>query len=392
MRRPFIDILDECIDLVLLHGEPVEACVARYPQFADELREALESALAVRQAFSFQPEPQRKRDARLRLLEALERGRTSRRWLRGWVEGLAMGGRRWAVTATALVLALVVGSTTTVLAASDAIPGDTLYPAKRVGERARLMFAFTDTREAGIRTDLMTRRVGEMETLINRGRTQFLPRLVHEIERHSEKARVLTELSLGGEMAAAQAAVHAASKKAVSRNGEDATRVVAVKADPLLIAHDRFLIAEGRLKQLSERAGSPSTQRMLQDVAESLSFHRVHTSRTLEQVDAIRLAFGEAREEESADAPKDKETLGPWQEISARVVAVQLVVDRGNPRLDLIVELPNGKHQRVYLSPAAAQFHKGNRPGRLNDLRIGSEVVMTAHAVTGVIRGVRVMP
>ena len=74
------------------------------------------------------------------------------------------------------------------------------------------------------------------------------------------------------------------------------------------------------------------------------------------------------------------------------MLGADLVVAGGQVRLDLLVELSGGERQRVYLSPAGAGFLRGDRPGRLNDLRIGSEVVLIMHPDTGQVRVVRIAP
>lgn len=175
MDRSFTDILDECLDRVLLRGEPVGACMADYPEHATELREALEGALTVHQAASFQPDQARKRASRLRFLEAVER-RSRQGWLRRWLSGRLTGARpRWAMAISALVIAIVMGSTGTVVAAESSVPGDPLYPVKRVGERARLMLSFTDHREADIHAQLLDRRVEELQAVTDKGATRFVP-------------------------------------------------------------------------------------------------------------------------------------------------------------------------------------------------------------------------
>ena len=146
--------------------------MADYPEHATELREALEGALTVHQAASFQPDQARKRASRLRFLEAVER-RSRQGWLRRWLSGRL-----------------------TVVAAESSVPGDPLYPVKRVGERARLMLSFTDHREADIHAQLLDRRVEELQAVADKGATRFVPRLVDEIARHSQRARALTELPI----------------------------------------------------------------------------------------------------------------------------------------------------------------------------------------------------
>ena len=77
------------------------------------------------------------------------------------------------------------------MAAEGSVPGDALYPVKRVNERAQLMLTFTDSREAKLRTELLERRIVELEKVTARGREQFVAQLSREIESHSRRARTL---------------------------------------------------------------------------------------------------------------------------------------------------------------------------------------------------------
>ena len=89
MRSPFAEVLDKCLDRVVLRGESIEACVADYPEFAAELREGLATALGIRQAAVFQPDADRKRSARLRMLAAMEQRGARRRWLPRGLRGFS---------------------------------------------------------------------------------------------------------------------------------------------------------------------------------------------------------------------------------------------------------------------------------------------------------------
>jgi hypothetical protein len=76
-----------------------------------------------------------------------------------------MGVLRWAAAAC-LVLVIVVVSTAT--ASARSLPGDTLYPVKRLVEQGQLALA-SDGGEVTLRLDLAGRRLDEFETLLKRG-------------------------------------------------------------------------------------------------------------------------------------------------------------------------------------------------------------------------------
>jgi hypothetical protein len=77
----------------------------------------------------------------------------------------AMGVIRWAAAAC---LVLVVVAVSTATASARSLPGDTLYPVKRLVEQGRLALA-SDGGEVTLRLDLAGRRLDEFETLLKQG-------------------------------------------------------------------------------------------------------------------------------------------------------------------------------------------------------------------------------
>jgi negative regulator of sigma E activity len=185
------DILDDCISRVA-QGESVEACLADYPVYSDELRGDLDAAFAFHAASVFRPRTDAKRAARLRMFDAIERKQHHRVWLgnpirRSWFAT----GTRIAATAAVALVALVTSGTGTVWAAQSSSPGDLLYPVKRTGEQVQLAFAFSSSREADLRDSLLARRVEELGVVTAAGRERFVPDLVEEIIEHSARAQEL---------------------------------------------------------------------------------------------------------------------------------------------------------------------------------------------------------
>jgi len=54
-NKEFDNILNECLERLLVKGESLEQCLQRYPGQAAELKPLLETALAAREASSIQP-------------------------------------------------------------------------------------------------------------------------------------------------------------------------------------------------------------------------------------------------------------------------------------------------------------------------------------------------
>lgn len=106
MPKALDKILDECIDRIN-HGENVEACLADYPEHAEDLEPLLRAMLDTQTAYTFTPSPTAKMAARQRFnatLEELARRREERQPLLPRVFGRS---RVWVTVAAVLAVALV---------------------------------------------------------------------------------------------------------------------------------------------------------------------------------------------------------------------------------------------------------------------------------------------
>ena len=63
-NKEFNNILDECLERLLVKGETVEQCLASYPQYAAELEPLLQMAVAAKEASAIQARPEFKAKAR----------------------------------------------------------------------------------------------------------------------------------------------------------------------------------------------------------------------------------------------------------------------------------------------------------------------------------------
>ncbi|MFQ5873247.1 MAG: DUF5667 domain-containing protein, partial [Dehalococcoidia bacterium] len=221
MARRFDDILDDCITRITLQGETVESCLALYPEDAAELEPELRIVEAAARARDYTPSAAAKDRGRL-LLHA-ERKRleeaeaTSQAPRASWVTRLFQGQLRWAAAAAAVLVFLLGGGTGTVVAAQGSLPGDLLYPVKRISEQARLTFAFSEDSEAKLRLKLAERRAQEISKLVSAGRTSLLEpteknldghlatlaHIVKEIEDTEKAARLRLQLETSASQALA---------------------------------------------------------------------------------------------------------------------------------------------------------------------------------------------
>ena len=73
MSRPkvFENILDECLERLLVRGESPEQCLQDYPEYADELKPLLETALLTTKAADIQPDTDFRERARYEFYSAV---------------------------------------------------------------------------------------------------------------------------------------------------------------------------------------------------------------------------------------------------------------------------------------------------------------------------------
>jgi hypothetical protein len=150
MKQGVDAALDECLAW-LRAGVELEACLARVPEHAGELRPLLELAVELRQVTPPAPSPEARIAGEQRMLAALARrpARTRRagRWeraLHALKRALPAGGLRpaWQAAVLLVVALLVLGSGVTVAASAGSLPGDALYPVKMAGHRVQLILTF----------------------------------------------------------------------------------------------------------------------------------------------------------------------------------------------------------------------------------------------------------
>lgn len=175
-QRPLDDIFEECLELVF-SGEPIEACLERFPEHAGELRGLLETAVATRKAVAVEPRPEFRERAREQMAEIL-RARPSpsprRSFWRDWQP-------RWAVAAAA-ALAVVVAVCGVTLAANTSMPGQPLYAVEQATEQLRLALTPSPLSRANLYAAFADRRVSEIVYLSKRGDYSLLQQTTQRLQ------------------------------------------------------------------------------------------------------------------------------------------------------------------------------------------------------------------
>jgi len=175
-RNKEIDnILNECLERLLVRGETIEQCLASYPEQAGELEPLLRTALVAKEASAIEPRPEFKARARYQLRSALQEAK-SKRGLRllGWQP-------KWAA-AIAIVLVLLLAGSSTVVAASNSMPDEPLYPVKLATEQIRLRLTPSDIGKAQLYASLADRRVLEIARMAQKGKPELVEQAARRLD------------------------------------------------------------------------------------------------------------------------------------------------------------------------------------------------------------------
>lgn len=195
-ERPFEQLLERCLQEVAHTGD-VESVLRHYPRHADHLRPLLEMALATSHTYADVPEPPGGLAAGRRWLldtaaQQRERARATktpntdiRKERKPKMKLLFATRLISAILAVAMGTAAVGGGVT--WAASDSLPGETLYPVKLTSENVRLSLASTPQNQVELALQFAGERVAEMAALVDEG--QPIPEhVVARMERHIVQA------------------------------------------------------------------------------------------------------------------------------------------------------------------------------------------------------------
>jgi len=167
--RSLEDALNACVR-ELSTGASLEDCLTQYPGYREELEPLLSLALGL-QSLRQQPAPATLQAGRRRVLREaarLGRGRSEsepRFRLPSWLSLQPLMQRGVAATVLAsLLLVIVLGGGAAAVAASS-LPGDALYPVKRISEEVRLLLAFDQQLRAQVIQQLEERRREEAKAI-----------------------------------------------------------------------------------------------------------------------------------------------------------------------------------------------------------------------------------
>ena len=175
--KEFNNILDECLERLLVRGETIEQCLQSYPEQADELESLLQTALATKKALAIQPRPEFRARARYQFGSALRGVKPKRRFFSlGWQP-------RWAMAVSVVLIMLLAGGGT-VAAAGGSMPDSLLYPVKLATEQVWLTLTPSNMGRAELHAKLADRRVAEIIYMADKGDVQQVEAIAQRLDNH----------------------------------------------------------------------------------------------------------------------------------------------------------------------------------------------------------------
>jgi hypothetical protein len=191
MFGSFDSVLDECL-AAIRNGEPVQACLERYPSHAERLRPLLEIADKIRGAPAVPPRlPAQTRAWQAMTLRANELRAGKRRLPTVSASGLSLWVRPIAAV-FAIFLGLGALASGTALASQDAMPDSPLYRFKLVTEDVHLMLVFDEQSEAEILLEQSQERTREIRHMVARGKT-VPASVLSSLENRNDRAASIIE-------------------------------------------------------------------------------------------------------------------------------------------------------------------------------------------------------
>ena len=175
--REFDNILDECLERVLVKGETIDQCLAEYPEYAAELEPLLQTALVSKKALAIKPRPEFRERAGYQFQAALREMESKKS------RGFFSWQPRWA-TAVVVVIALLLAGSGTVAAAGNSLPDEPLYQVKLATEAVRLTLTPSALGKAELYVKLADKRVAEIIKMADKGKAAQVERTAQRLNTH----------------------------------------------------------------------------------------------------------------------------------------------------------------------------------------------------------------
>jgi len=167
---------------LLVKGETTEQCLQRYPEYADELKPLLATALSINKLSAVEPRPEFRDRARHQFYSALQKAELKKsRPLFGWA-----WQPRWAVT-VAIALFLVLAGGGTVVASGNSMPDEPLYTVKLATEQVQLFFTRSTVSRAELYAKLADKRVAEIVSMADENKPAQIAQATERLDTYLTK-------------------------------------------------------------------------------------------------------------------------------------------------------------------------------------------------------------
>jgi hypothetical protein len=177
MDKIFEDILNDCLERLLVRGETVEDCLNAYPKQAEALKPLLQTALLAKKVTMIEPRPEFKASARHQFRTALNEASPRQSNLFSTLRF------RWATALVAILVMLMV-SGGLVVAAGTSMPDNPLYSVKLAVEQMQLNLTFSDLGKANLYAEFADRRASEIMHMAQKGNANQVMETTNLLGKH----------------------------------------------------------------------------------------------------------------------------------------------------------------------------------------------------------------
>ena len=162
------NILDECLERILVNGESVEDCLADYPEYYEELKSLLAVSTNTKKAMtSIKARPEFKAKLGYEINSAFNESSAPKRSLFKWHS-------QWAHMAVSFCIILLISGGGLVAASGDSMPDNPLYSVKLATEKAQLFFTFSNEGKSELYAEFVNERVNEIITMASENNAEAL--------------------------------------------------------------------------------------------------------------------------------------------------------------------------------------------------------------------------
>lgn len=173
--KNFEDILDDCLERLLVKGKTIEDCLTIYPQQADALKPLLQTSLATKKIITIEPNPEFRARARYQFHTALRETASQK------IRPFSFWRLRWATVVTTILVMLLAGGSM-VAAANSSMPDEPLYPVKLAVEQLQIILTPSSQGKASLYAEFADRRVTEIIHMAQEGNASLAESVTQRLD------------------------------------------------------------------------------------------------------------------------------------------------------------------------------------------------------------------